>query len=194
MHRDSCVTLRATPTALLEAWGRGDRAAFDALVPLVHDELKRIARRHMRSERGEHTLQPSALVNEALHPLARRHAHRMAEPRALLCDGRASDAEDPGGLRARGLVDTLSYNPVWSPDGRFIVYSEQASSGGGQFQVRAITPEKAPVPLPKLLVGYTIATPYRFTPNGEALIALEGTPRAPELSSVSISGAGSGAS
>ncbi len=55
----------ATPTALLEAWGRGDRDAFDALVPLVHDELKRIARRHMRGERGEHTLQPSALVNEA---------------------------------------------------------------------------------------------------------------------------------
>ena len=59
------VTHRASPTALLEAWGRGDRAAFDALVPLVHDELKRIARRHMRRERGEHTLQPSALVNEA---------------------------------------------------------------------------------------------------------------------------------
>jgi RNA polymerase sigma factor (TIGR02999 family) len=55
----------ASPTALLEAWGRGDRAAFDALVPLVHDELKRIARRHMHHERGEHTLQPSALVNEA---------------------------------------------------------------------------------------------------------------------------------
>ena len=50
---------------ILEAWGRGDRAAFDALVPLVHDELRRIARRHMRGERGEHTLQPSALVNEA---------------------------------------------------------------------------------------------------------------------------------
>ena len=59
------MTHRASPTALLEAWGRGDRAAFDALVPLVHDELKRIARRHMRRERGEHTLQPSALVNEA---------------------------------------------------------------------------------------------------------------------------------
>ena len=102
----------------------------------------------------------------------------MAEPRALLCDGRARHAEDPGGLRARGLVDTLSYNPVWSPDGRFIVYSEQESSGGGQFQVRAITPEEAPIPIPKFLVGYTIATPYRFTPNGEALITLESTPRA----------------
>jgi RNA polymerase sigma factor (TIGR02999 family) len=50
---------------LLEAWGRGDRAAFDELLPLVHDELRRIARRYMRAEPGEHLLQPSALVNEA---------------------------------------------------------------------------------------------------------------------------------
>jgi RNA polymerase sigma factor (TIGR02999 family) len=45
--------------------GRGDKSAFDELLPLVPDELRRIARRHMRGERGEHTLQPSALVNEA---------------------------------------------------------------------------------------------------------------------------------
>jgi RNA polymerase sigma factor (TIGR02999 family) len=50
---------------LLLAWGRGDQAAFDELVPLVHDELRRIAHRHMGGERGEHTLQASALVNEA---------------------------------------------------------------------------------------------------------------------------------
>jgi RNA polymerase sigma-70 factor (ECF subfamily) len=54
-----------SPTALLLAWGRGDRAAFDQLVPLVHDELRRLARRQIRGERGEHTLQASALVNEA---------------------------------------------------------------------------------------------------------------------------------
>jgi RNA polymerase sigma factor (TIGR02999 family) len=53
------------PTALLLAWGRGDQAAFDELIPLVHDELRRIARHHMRGERGAHTLQASALVNEA---------------------------------------------------------------------------------------------------------------------------------
>jgi Tol biopolymer transport system component len=76
------------------------------------------------------------------------------------------------------LLDTLSYNPVWSPDGRVIVYSEQQSSGGGIFQVKAITPDSAPVPVPTLRVGYTIATPYRFSADGEALIALEGTPRA----------------
>ena len=53
------------PTVLLQAWGRGDKAAFDALVPLVHEELRRLARRYMRQERTGHTLQATALVNEA---------------------------------------------------------------------------------------------------------------------------------
>jgi RNA polymerase sigma factor (TIGR02999 family) len=53
------------PTALLLAWSRGDQTAFDELVPLIHDELHRIARRHMRFERTGHTLQATALVNEA---------------------------------------------------------------------------------------------------------------------------------
>jgi len=53
------------PTDLLLAWGRGEQAAFDELVPLVHDELRRIARRHMGHERVGHTLQATALVNEA---------------------------------------------------------------------------------------------------------------------------------
>ena len=53
------------PTDLLHAWSRGDQAAFDELVPLIHDELHRIARRHMRLERAGHTLQATALVNKA---------------------------------------------------------------------------------------------------------------------------------
>jgi RNA polymerase sigma factor (TIGR02999 family) len=52
-------------TALLQAWGRGDRAALDRLLPLVHAELRRLAARHMPHERAGHTLQASALVNEA---------------------------------------------------------------------------------------------------------------------------------
>jgi RNA polymerase sigma factor (TIGR02999 family) len=52
-------------TALLLAWKQGDDGAFDQLVPLVHAELRRIARRHMGHERQGHTLQPTALVNEA---------------------------------------------------------------------------------------------------------------------------------
>jgi RNA polymerase sigma factor (TIGR02999 family) len=53
------------PTELLLAWRRGDRKAFDRLVPLVHDELRRLARHYMGQERRDHTLQATALVNEA---------------------------------------------------------------------------------------------------------------------------------
>ncbi|HKC24165.1 MAG TPA: sigma-70 family RNA polymerase sigma factor [Thermoanaerobaculia bacterium] len=52
-------------TELLLAWGRGDETALARLTPLVHDELRRIARRYMAGERADHTLQTSALVNEA---------------------------------------------------------------------------------------------------------------------------------
>src|SRR6185295_1740021 len=52
-------------TALLVAWSGGDEAAFERLVPLVHAELHRLARRYMGRERPGHTLQTSALVNEA---------------------------------------------------------------------------------------------------------------------------------
>jgi RNA polymerase sigma factor (TIGR02999 family) len=55
----------AQVTNLLVAWGQGDEAAFEQLIPVVHAELRRIARRHMGHERGGHTLQPTALVNEA---------------------------------------------------------------------------------------------------------------------------------
>jgi RNA polymerase sigma factor (TIGR02999 family) len=55
----------ASPTDLLLAWSRGERAAFDQLVPLVHGELQRLARRYMSRERPGHTLQATALVNEA---------------------------------------------------------------------------------------------------------------------------------
>jgi RNA polymerase sigma factor (TIGR02999 family) len=52
-------------TQLLVAWSDGDRAALDELVPLVQSELRRIARNHMRGERKDHTLQTTALINEA---------------------------------------------------------------------------------------------------------------------------------
>jgi RNA polymerase sigma factor (TIGR02999 family) len=52
-------------TELLVDWGNGDRAALDRLIPLVYDELRRLARYHMRRERAGATLQTTALVNEA---------------------------------------------------------------------------------------------------------------------------------
>lgn len=55
----------AEVTALLRAWARGDETALEHLMPLVYDELRRLARRHLRRERTGQTLQATALVNEA---------------------------------------------------------------------------------------------------------------------------------
>jgi RNA polymerase sigma-70 factor, ECF subfamily len=52
-------------TGLLLRWGQGDQGALDRLIPLVHHELHRIARRCMAGERVGHSLQATALVNEA---------------------------------------------------------------------------------------------------------------------------------
>lgn len=55
---------------MLKAWGRGDPAALDRLTPLVYEHLRRMARAYMRNERPGHTLQATALVNEAFLRLA----------------------------------------------------------------------------------------------------------------------------
>lgn len=51
-------------TRLLQSWSHGDPAALEKLVPLIFEDLRRMARRHLRKEREGHTLQPTALVNE----------------------------------------------------------------------------------------------------------------------------------
>jgi RNA polymerase sigma factor (TIGR02999 family) len=55
----------SSATRLLLRWRNGDRGAFDELLPLVYDELRRLARGYLRRERVEHTLQSTALVHEA---------------------------------------------------------------------------------------------------------------------------------
>jgi RNA polymerase sigma factor (TIGR02999 family) len=52
-------------TQLLVQWSNGDHSALDKLVPLVHEELRKLAHHYMRRERSNHTLQTTALVNEA---------------------------------------------------------------------------------------------------------------------------------
>jgi len=52
-------------SGLLRAWGDGDRRALDQLTPIVYDELRRLASHYMRGERPGHSLQATALVNEA---------------------------------------------------------------------------------------------------------------------------------
>jgi RNA polymerase sigma factor (TIGR02999 family) len=52
-------------TRLLQSWSGGDRSALDELTPFLYAELRNIAAAYLRRERGGHTLQPTALVNEA---------------------------------------------------------------------------------------------------------------------------------
>ncbi len=55
-------------------WSKGDSAALDQLIPMVYPELRRIARRHMGKEKSQHTLQTSALINEAYLRLVNQQA------------------------------------------------------------------------------------------------------------------------
>jgi RNA polymerase sigma factor (TIGR02999 family) len=63
-------------TQLLIEWSNGDKAALDKLMPLIHEELRRLAHHYMSRERPGHTLQTTALINEAyLRLVNRKNAH-----------------------------------------------------------------------------------------------------------------------
>jgi len=65
-------------SGLLRAWSDGDQRALDVLTPIVYDELHRLARRHMKRERPGHSLQTTALVNEAYMRLVQyKRMHRQ---------------------------------------------------------------------------------------------------------------------
>lgn len=100
-------------TELLHRWNQGDREAMDRLMPIVYDELRRLAAGYLKAERPGHTLQPTALVHEAYLRLVRQdrvewqnRAHffgiaaRMMR-RVLVDHARRRQAEkrDSGGFR-----------------------------------------------------------------------------------------------
>jgi RNA polymerase sigma factor (TIGR02999 family) len=101
---------------LLLAWGQGDEAALHQMIPLVQRELHQIAQRCMAGERGAHSLQPTALVNEAYLRLVegqqmnwqnRAHCLAMAAQlmRRILVDHARSKASDKRGAPPRITLD-----------------------------------------------------------------------------------------
>ncbi len=100
-------------TQLLQAWSQGDAKALEELIPLVYDELHRLAERHLAHERADHTLQPTAVVHEAYLRLVdqkrvtwknRGHFFAVAAQamRRLLVDhARARGREKRGGAATR---------------------------------------------------------------------------------------------
>jgi RNA polymerase sigma factor (TIGR02999 family) len=107
-------------TRLLGQLGRGEKEAMNQLLPLVYDELHRLARSYFRRERGEHTLQPTALVHEAYIRLVDQRApmenrgHFLAvaatQMRRILLDyARKHDAaRRGGGVQKVLLEDTMA--------------------------------------------------------------------------------------
>jgi len=110
-----CAT--APITALVNEFANGDKTSLDALLPLVYEELRRIAQRHLRSERQGHTLQPTALVNEMYVRLAgqappdmRSRAHFLGVAshvmREILIDhARTKHAQKRGGRQEKLPID-----------------------------------------------------------------------------------------
>ena len=111
-------------TELLVRWREGDREALDALVPLVYEELRRIAQRYLRNERPSHTLQSTALVNEAYvrmlaqdFPQWHNRAHFFAVAaqlmRQILVDyARNQRAAKRGGGACKLALDEAAENPL----------------------------------------------------------------------------------
>jgi len=87
----------APVTTLLRAWSDGDETALERLLPLVEAELRRLARRRMAGERRGHTLQPTALVNEAFL--------RLVDARSVPWQDRAHFFGISARLMRRVLVD-----------------------------------------------------------------------------------------
>ncbi len=123
-------------TRLLVRWRDGDDGAFEELVPVVHEHLRRLARRQMSGERPDHILQPTALVNEAYLRLVdtrrvkwqdRAHFFAMAARvmrRVLVDVARAQKNQKRGGGFHRITLDRTV--PVWRDTPEDVIAIDEA--------------------------------------------------------------------
>ena len=130
MADDNTKTLtKKEVTMLLKAWNEGDPLAPDKLAPLIYAELRRLARRSMRRENPQHTLETGALINEAYLRLAdwknakwenRAHFYGVAAQimRRVLVDHARAHAYQKrgGGARPVSLDEALVASPDRAPD------------------------------------------------------------------------------
>ena len=113
-------------TKLLQDWSRGDRQALDQLMPVVYQELKKLANSYLRSERPDHTLQPTALIHEVYIRMigqsmpeweSRAHFFGVAARlmRQILVDhARSRSAERRGGPNQSKVL--LEDTPIFTQD------------------------------------------------------------------------------
>jgi RNA polymerase sigma factor (TIGR02999 family) len=106
-------------TQLLIAWNQGDQRARDELMPLIYNELRRLARSHLRRERINHTLQPTALVHEAFLRLIdqsqvnwQNRAHFFGAAARLMRQILINHAEARRAAKRGGEAERISLNDV----------------------------------------------------------------------------------
>jgi RNA polymerase sigma factor (TIGR02999 family) len=122
-------------TQILHDWGGGDPQAPERLMPLVYDELRRLARSFLARERGDHTLQPTALVNEAYLRLVgqrsvswqnRAHFYGIAARmmrRVLIDHARAHSRDKRGGAAVRLSIEDVQV-PIEERAASFVAMDE----------------------------------------------------------------------
>jgi RNA polymerase sigma factor (TIGR02999 family) len=132
-------------STLLQAWSSGDQQALDRLTPIVYHELHRLARRYMRGERSGHSLQATALVNEAylrlvdykrMHWQNRAHFFAVSAQvmRRILVDrARRQNLKRGAGYEQISLDDTAALD---EPAGEDLVALDDALTALAQFDPR----------------------------------------------------------
>ena len=129
-------------TRLLAAWSDGDEAALEQLVPIIHTELRRLAKHYLKRERPGHTLQTSALVNEAYVRLINWKTARF-ESRAHFFGVSAQ-------LMRRILVDFARHRPRVQGDSVRHVSLEEALSVPAEPDTDLVALDEALVQLAQL--------------------------------------------
>jgi len=148
-------TRRAPPiTQLLMEWSDGDREALESLVPLVYDDLRRIAAAYMQRERAADALQPTALVHEAYV--------RLIDQRHVKWRNRAHFFGIAAGMMRRILIDQAR--------------RRRADKRGGQWQRVTLVAEElgsgGPEPIDVLALHESLERLAAFDPQQERIVEL----------------------
>ena len=159
-HRHGHLPPSPPVTELLLAWGSGDESAFDELVPLIHAELHRLARRHMRGERKHHTLQTTALVNEAFLRLVnlkrvrwQDRAHFFAVSARLMRRVLVDHARSRQFLKRGGGAPTIPFDDASMPVERSV---DLVALDDALQTLAAIDPRKAKVVEMRFFAGFSV--------------------------------------
>ena len=149
-------------TQMLVDWSNGDQAALDKLMPVVYDELRRLASNYLRRERPGHTLQPTALVNEAYMKLVDQRKARWQNRaqffgvaaqlmrRILVDHARVRQAQKRGGSDQQQISLTHADQMAEKPDVDLLALHEALN------QLAEIDPQQARIVELRFFGGLTI--------------------------------------